>query len=117
MFFALEVMVMHTLMGREKLFNRATLSTNQEAMVFVFIMTLTCTPFTKRWNMVRELLLSQEIKYSIDRDGIDRQSLSYLVSSKSTLIFLKKTQYILSCFCLSHVRHCSNKIASATLLQ
>jgi len=102
MLFTLKSMSMDTVMGREKFFHRITFFADEKSMILTRFTTLTSTPFSEGRDVVYEFLLSEEIEHSIDCDSIDRESFSYFISGKSTLVFLEKREYILSGFCLSH---------------
>lgn len=116
MLFALKSMSMNTLMWWEKFFHRITFFADEKSMILIWFTTLASTPFSEGRDVVYEFLPPEKLKHSVDCDGIDWESFSYFVGGKSTMIFLEKTEYFLSCFCLSHKRQCSDKIVNATLL-
>lgn len=71
-------------------------------MILIWFTTLASTPFSESRDVVYEFLPPEKLKHSVDCDGIDWESFSYFISSKSIMIFLEKREYFLSGFCLSH---------------
>lgn len=117
MFFTFEVWMMYALMRRSKLFNRLAFFANQKTVIFIWFVTCTSAPFSKSWDMMDEFLCSQKIEDAVDRDGIYCEPVCDFIRCESVVVFFEKGEYFLPCFCLSHRRHCSNKISNATLLQ
>jgi hypothetical protein len=116
MFFTLKIMMMDALMRGEEFLYRFAFSTDEKPVIFAGIVACASTPFAKSGDVVHEFLFLEKIKYSVDCHSIYRELFCDFIGRKSTVIFFQKREYFLTCFCLSHERHFSNKISNATLL-
>jgi hypothetical protein len=86
----------------EKFFDRATFFADEKTMIFVFVLALACTPFSESRDEVNEFLFPQEIQYSVNSHGIDREFFCDFIRSKRSTIFFEEGEYLLSGFCLPH---------------
>lgn len=116
MLFALKIMVMDALMRREEFFYRFTFSTDKKPMIFIYFMTCAGAPFSESGYVMHEFLFLEKFKNSIDRHSIHLKHFCYFIGCKSAMIFLKKREYFLTCFCLSHRRQYTRKNINAILL-